>query len=78
MSQVISSEMLKQYVSKIERLEEEKSNLQQDIKEVYGEIKNNGFDVKTIRNIVRMRKMKKEDLELQEELLQLYCDALGM
>ncbi|ENR67974.1 DUF2312 domain-containing protein [Brucella abortus] len=62
----------------IERLEEEKKTIGDDIKEVYAELKGSGFDSKVVRTIIRLR--KKEDHERQEEeaMLQLYMDALGM
>lgn len=62
----------------IERLEEEKKTIGNDITEVYAELKGSGFDSKVVRTIIRLR--KKEDHERQEEdaMLQLYMDALGM
>ncbi len=74
----VSPNQLRLFIEKIERLEEEKSELQENIREVYSEAKSTGFDVKVMKQIVRMRKMKKEELAEQEELLDLYRQALGM
>lgn len=69
---------LRAYIERIERLEEEKKTIGDDIKDVYAELKGSGFDSKIVRMIIKMR--KKEDHERQEEeaMLQLYMDALGM
>ena len=74
----ISGDYLKQYIERIERLEEEKSGIASDISDVYSEAKGNGFDVKIIRQIVRLRKLDKSELEEQETLLDLYKHAIGM
>ena len=76
--EVVSSGQLRQYMEKIERLEEEKAELANAIREVFAEAKGNGFDVKIMRQVLKMRKMKQEDLMEQEELLTLYMQALGM
>ena len=76
--EVISSGQLRQYIEKVERLEEEKADLMEAIREVFGEAKGNGFDVKIMKQVLKMRKMKQEDLMEQEELLSLYLQALGM
>jgi uncharacterized protein (UPF0335 family) len=73
----ISAQRLKQFISRIERLEEEKKNLGADIREVYSEAKSGGFDIKIMRQVVRLRKMDKADREEQEALLQVYLDAVG-
>ncbi|WP_420703578.1 DUF2312 domain-containing protein [Brucella intermedia] len=77
-AQTIAVGQLRAFIERIERLEGEKSEITGDIKEVYAELKGSGFDAKTVRTIVRLR--KKEDHERQEEqaMLQLYMDALGM
>lgn len=74
----LSGEHLKQYIDKIERLEEEKTNIQTDIKEVYAEAGGNGFDVKTIRQLIKIRKLQPAEREEQETLLETYMAALGM
>lgn len=77
-AQVVAVGQLRSFIERIERLEEEKKTISDDIKEVYAEVKGSGFDVKAVRTVVRMR--KKEDHERQEEesMIQLYKDALGM
>ncbi len=74
----IAGERLQSFVERIERLEEEKAVLSEDIKEVYSESKAVGFDVKIMRQIVRLRKMNSADRQEHEELLDLYKNALGM
>jgi uncharacterized protein (UPF0335 family) len=77
-SQTIAVGQLRAFIERIERLEEEKKTISDDVKEVYAELKGAGFDSKVVRTIIRLR--KKEDHERQEEeaMLQLYMDALGM
>jgi uncharacterized protein (UPF0335 family) len=74
----IAGERLKSFIERIERLEEEKRALAEDIKEVYSEAKGVGFDVKTIRHIVKIRKMDQDDLDEQQALLDTYLRAIGM
>ncbi|HIJ61500.1 MAG TPA: DUF2312 domain-containing protein [Rhodospirillaceae bacterium] len=74
----IAAEALKQYVDRIERLEEEKKALSEDLKQVYGEAKSTGFDVKILRKVVSIRRIAAHDRKEQEELLELYKSALGM
>lgn len=69
---------LKAIIERIERLEEEKRNIADDIKEVYGEAKANGFDGKILRKIVSLRRQDANDRREQEELLETYLRALGM
>lgn len=78
MSDSISAEQLRLLIERIERLEEEKKGIADDIKDVYGEAKSTGFDAKTIRTIVRLRKMEKHQLDEQDALLEIYRTALGM
>lgn len=73
-----SADRLKQIIARIERLEEEKKVLADDIKEVYAEAKATGFDTKVLRQVIRLRKMDRADLQEQEALLDLYLGALGM
>ncbi|MFC3674148.1 DUF2312 domain-containing protein [Ferrovibrio xuzhouensis] len=73
-----SADQLNQLVARIERLEEEKKALADDIKEVYAEAKAHGFDVKILRQVIRLRKLDRAELAEQESLLQVYMDALGM
>ena len=74
----IAQDQLRSIVERIERLEEEKKALGDDIKEVYAEAKANGFDVKTLRQIIRLRKQDTSERAEQEALLDLYLHALGM
>ena len=74
----LSAEHLRQYIERLERLEEEKKNIADDIKDVMAEAKGNGFDVKTIRQILKLRKVEAAELEEQEYLLDTYKRALGM
>ena len=75
---VVATGQLRSFIERIERLEEEKKTISDDIKEVYAELKGNGFDSKAVREIIRLR--KKEDHERQEEeaMVELYKNALGM
>ena len=74
----IAGERLRSFIERIERLEEERRTLGADIKEVYAEAKGAGFDAKIMRQIVRIRRMDKDDLDEQETLLDIYKRALGM
>ena len=69
---------LRAFIERIERLEEEKKALAGDIKDVYGEAKANGFDVKIMRKIVSMRKQDRDSRIEEETVLDLYLTALGM
>ncbi len=73
-----SKEYLNQFMARIERLEEDKKTVLEDIKEVYLEAKAQGFDTTVLRQIVRIRKIDKAKLDEHEELLDLYKHALGM
>jgi uncharacterized protein (UPF0335 family) len=74
----IARDQLKTIVERIERLEEEKQALASDIKDVYAEAKANGFDTKTLRQVIRLRKQDHAERREQEALLDLYMNALGM
>lgn len=69
---------LNSFIERIERLEEEKKALSEDMKEVYSEAKAQGYDVKTMRQIIRLRKMDESDRVEAEALLETYKNALGM
>jgi len=71
-------ERLKSFVERVERLEEERAALSADIREVYTEARGEGFDTKTMRQVVRMRKLDKAQFQEQEAMLDLYLSALGM
>jgi uncharacterized protein (UPF0335 family) len=74
----IAGERLRSFIERIERLEDEKKTLADDIKEVYAEAKGTGFDAKIMRQLIRIRRMDKDDLDEQETLLDIYKRALGM
>ena len=74
----VARDQLRSIVERVERLEEEKKTIADDIKEVYGEAKANGFDTKTLRTVVRLRKQEMAERQEQEALLDLYMHALGM
>jgi uncharacterized protein (UPF0335 family) len=74
----VAGDHLKSFIERIERLEEEKKALADDIRDVYSEAKANGFEVKIMRQIVKIRKMDKDELDEQEALLDTYLLALGM
>ncbi len=74
----VTGQRLKSFIERLERLEEEKSGLAEDIRDVYAEAKGTGFDTKTIRRIIKLRKMDLEKRREQDELLELYKAALGM
>lgn len=69
---------LKAFVERVERLEEEKKAISDDIRDVYAEAKANGFDVKALRTIVRLRKQDADERREQETILETYMHALGM
>lgn len=74
----VAGQRLKSLIERIERLEEEKKGLADDVKDVYAEAKGVGFDAPTIRRIVKLRKMEPEKIREQDELLDLYKSAIGM
>ena len=74
----IAADHLRSFVERIERLEEEKAALAADVRDVYAEAKAVGFDVKIMRQVLRLRKLDQADRQEQETLLDLYLHALGM
>ncbi len=74
----VTAERLKSFIERVEKLDEEKIEVQEQIKEVMSEAKGEGFDVKIIRQLIRLRKMKPHDRAEQEELLETYKAAIGM
>ena len=73
-----AKDQLKAIVERIERLEEEKKTISDDIRDVYSEAKGNGYDVKALRTIIRMRKQDANERAEQETILETYLQALGM
>lgn len=74
----VAGKRLRSFLERIERLEAEKAGMVEDIKEVYAEAKGVGFDAKTMRRIIRLRKMEVEKRREENELLELYASAIGM
>ena len=77
-AQTVAAGQLRALIERIERLEEDKQTIADDIKDVYAEAKGNGFDTKAIRTIVRLRKKDQAEREEEETILDLYKAALGM
>ncbi|MBF0147280.1 MAG: DUF2312 domain-containing protein [Magnetococcales bacterium] len=76
--QGIPGEVLLRYLERIERLEEEKTALCEDIKEVFQEAKGNGFDVKIMKELLKIRKMEEHELDEKETMIDVYRKAIGM
>jgi uncharacterized protein (UPF0335 family) len=74
----VAKDQLKAFVERIERLEEEKKVIADDIKDVYAEAKANGYDTKALRTVVRLRKQDSDERKEQEAILDTYLQALGM
>jgi uncharacterized protein (UPF0335 family) len=74
----IAKDQLRSIIERIERLEEEKRALSEDIKEVYAEAKGNGFDTKVLRKVVALRRQDRDERVEQEAIMELYLNALGM
>lgn len=77
-SQTVAAGQLRAFIERIERLEEEKKTIADDIKEVYAEMKGTGFDTKAVRTIVRLRKQDQAERQEAEAMIDLYKNALGM
>jgi uncharacterized protein (UPF0335 family) len=77
MIESVSDTHLRAFIERIERMEEEKKAISDDIKEIYAEAKGNGFDTKVLRQIVRIRKQDRAEREHQEALLELYMASLN-
>ena len=73
-----AKDQLKSIIERIERLEEEKKTISDDIRDVYAESKGNGFDVKALRTIIRLRKQDPDERQEHETILETYMQALGM
>ena len=78
MTEVIAIEQLKQYISKIERLNSDKAEVADDIKQVFDEAKANGFDTKIMKQVIKLKKLDKDSLAEQEAILELYRSALDI
>ena len=73
-----AKDQLKSVIERVERLEEEKKTISDDIRDVYAEAKGNGFDIKALRTIVRLRKQDVNERREQETIQETYLQALGM
>ncbi len=78
MSDLIQADKLRSFIERIERLEGEKKGISDDIKDVYGEVKSQGYDTKIVRQIVRLRKMEKDARDEADMLLETYREAIGI
>jgi uncharacterized protein (UPF0335 family) len=74
----VAQDQLRAFVERIERMEEEKKAIADDLKEIYAEAKGNGFDTKVLRQVIRIRKQDRNERLEQEAILELYMSALGM
>ena len=74
----VAQDQLRSFVERIERLEEEKKTIADDIKDVYAEAKGNGFDTKVLRKVISLRKQDQNERAEQDAILDLYLQALGM
>lgn len=74
----VAAAELRQFVERVERLEEEKAAIASDVKEVFAEMKGRGYDSKIVRKILRIRKQDKAERQEEEAILELYLVALGM
>ena len=78
MADILAADQLRLFIERIERLEEEKKGIAEDVRDVYTEAKGQGYDTKTMRAIIRLRKMEKNARDEAEALLETYKQALGM
>ena len=78
MSDTVAAEQLRLFIERIERLEEEKKGMADDVRDVYNEAKSQGYDTKTMRAIIRLRRMEKHARDEAEALLETYKAALGL
>ena len=74
----VAADQLRLFIERIERLEEEKKGISDDIKDVYAEAKSNGYDTKTMRAVVRLRKLEAHTRQEMDALLETYRNALGL
>lgn len=78
MSDIIQADQLRLFVERAERLNEEKQGLQDDLRDLFSEIKGQGYDVKAVRAVLKLRKMEKNDRDNMDAVLDTYRDALGL
>lgn len=77
-SGTVAADQLRSVIERVERLEEEKAAIAADIREIFSEAKGNGFDIKALRQVLKLRKMEVSERQEQEAMLDLYLHALGM
>ena len=77
-AQTVAAGQLRAFIERVERLEEEKKTISEDIKEVYAEMKGTGFDTKAVRTLIRLRKKDQAERQEEEAMIDLYKAALGM
>jgi uncharacterized protein (UPF0335 family) len=77
-SGTVAANELRQFVERVERLEEDKKAVSEDIREVFAEMKGRGYDVKVVRQLIKLRKRDKAELQEEEAILETYMQALGM
>ena len=77
-AQTVAAGQLRAFIERVERLEEEKQTIADDIKEVFAELKGTGFDTKAVRTLIRLRKKDQAERQEEEAILDLYKAALGM
>ena len=77
-SQTVAAGQLRAFIERVERLEEEKKTIADDIKEVFAEMKGSGFNTKAVRTLIRLRKKDQAERQEEEAILDLYKAALGM
>lgn len=77
-AQTVAAGQLRAFIERVERLEEEKQTIADDIKEVYAEAKGTGFNAKIIKRVIRLRKMDQAERQEEEAVTELYLSALGM
>jgi len=78
MTENVSAEQLRLFIERVERLEEEKKGISDDVRDVYSEMKSQGFDTKIVRQIIKLRKMDASDRQTFEAVLETYKAALGL
>lgn len=76
MTEAVAADHLRQLIERVERLEEEKAAMAADIREVYAEAKSNGFEPKIMRQVIKLRKMDRDDRQERDAVLSLYLEAL--
>lgn len=78
MNEEVTKQQLLSFIERLEQLESAREDVSNTIKDVYDEVKDQGFDVKTVRKIIKLRKMRAEDIEREQALLDLYMEAIGL